>query len=89
MFLSRYLFEYICLNVSESVCLNMCTLNISICNATCSCPNFCSFSIIIINDFKQMGLSFQSGHGHVHIHMCCLFLVLLILNFIVMLGPYA
>jgi len=79
-----------CLNVYLNIYLNMCILNISICNTTCSCClYFCSFSIVIINYFKQMGLSFQSGHGHVHIHMCCLFLVLLILNFIVVFGPYA
>jgi hypothetical protein len=51
--------------------------------------NFCSFLAVIINDFKQMGLNFQSGHGHVHIQVWCLFLVLFILNFVLKLGPYA
>jgi hypothetical protein len=55
-----------CLNV----CLNMCIFNISICNTTYNCClDFFSFLVVIINDFKQMGLNFQSGHGHVHIHM--------------------
>jgi hypothetical protein len=60
--LSKYVNLNVCLSIylCLNVCLNICTLNISVCSTTCSyCLDFCSFSIVIINDFKQMGLRLE------------------------------